>query len=171
MAQIKRIVVHCSDSGFGNALLIDKWHRRRGFRMIGYHYVVLNGYADYNQMVSTRRWRFLDGSVECGRNLDGDPYLQDDEVGAHVYGFNRETVGVCLIGRGGRFTPRQLYALRVLLNELRHCFNLAPSAVVGHCELNPAKSCPDLNMEHLRRYLTDYDKITLLLNKYWERLD
>ncbi len=170
MNQIKRLVVHCSDSSFGSALLIDKWHRERGFRMIGYHYVVLNGYPTHNQMLSKQRWNFLDGSVECGRNLDADPYLEEKEVGAHAYGFNRESVGICMIGKEGKFTPRQLYALRVLINELRHCFGLPSAAVVGHCELNPHKTCPDINMEHLRQYLGDYNKITLLLSNYWEQL-
>lgn len=167
--QIKRLVVHCSASSFGNALLIDKWHRERGFRMIGYHYVILNGFPSYNQFKSKQRWNFLDSSVECGRNLDTDPYLGKEETGAHAYGFNRESVGICMIGKDGNFTPRQFYTLRVLLNELRRRFNLSTSAVVGHYELNPHKTCPQIKMEYLRQYLDDYNKITLLLSNYWEQ--
>ena len=168
--QIKRLVVHCSDSSFGSALLIDKWHKERGFRMIGYHYVILNGFPTSHQLKIKQRWNFLDGSIECGRNLDADPYLEKEEVGAHAYGFNQESVGICLIGKDGNFTPRQFYALRVLVNELRRCFDLPVSAVVGHYELNPAKTCPQINMDHLRQYLDNYNKITLLLNNFWGHL-
>lgn len=167
--QIKRLIVHCSDSPFGNVLLIDKWHKERGFRMIGYHYLILNGFPSHNQLKSKQRWNFLDGSVECGRNLDADPYLEKEEVGAHAYGFNQESVGICLIGKNGKFTPCQFYSLRVLLNELRHRFNLPAMAAVGHYELNPNKTCPDINMDHLRQYLDDYNGISLLLNKYWKQ--
>lgn len=165
--QIKRLVIHCSDSPFGNALLIDKWHKERGFKMIGYHYVILNGFPSSHQLKSKQRWNFLDGSIECGRDLDTDLELEKNEVGAHAYGFNRESVGICLIGKEGKFTPRQFYTLRILLNELRGRFNLSTSAVVGHYELNPDKTCPDINMDHLRQYLNDYNKIALLLNNYW----
>ena len=165
MSQIKRLVVHCSDSGFGNAFLVDEWHKERGFRMIGYHYVILNGFPSSIQLRNKQRWNFLDGSIECGRNLDADPYLEKEEVGAHAYGFNRESVGICLIGKDGNFTPRQFYALRVLLNELRQCFNLPTSAVVGHYEINPDKTCPDINMEHLRQYLVSPNSIAPLYRR------
>lgn len=167
--QIKRLSIHCSASGFGTALLIDKWHKERGFRMIGYHYAILNGYPTSKQLKTKQRWFFLDGSVECGRDLDTDPELEKDEVGAHAYGFNRETVGICMIGKKGRFTPRQFFALRKLVNELRHRFNLPTSAVAGHYELDSKKTCPDINMEHLRQYLDDFSKMPLLLKKFWEQ--
>ena len=41
------IIIHCSDSRWGNAWHIDTWHRDRGFQWpggaIGYHWVVCNG--------------------------------------------------------------------------------------------------------------------------------
>ena len=43
MREIKKIIIHCSDSEFGDAALIDKWHKERGWTGIGYHYVILNG--------------------------------------------------------------------------------------------------------------------------------
>ena len=52
MRKIDTIVVHCSDSAWGSAKVIDQWHRDRGWRMIGYHYVINNGHqsskAKYN---------------------------------------------------------------------------------------------------------------------------
>ncbi|MBI5789275.1 MAG: N-acetylmuramoyl-L-alanine amidase [Candidatus Schekmanbacteria bacterium] len=164
MNPIKRLVIHCSDSAFGNAALIDQWHRQRGFSKIGYHFVILNGYPDSRQYQNRKPWNFLDGTVECGRNLDTDPYLSEEEVGAHVYGFNQESIGICLIGGKSGFTSRQFHTLRELVNELLDNFHLPISAVFGHYELNQDKTCPDINMEDLRRYLAD-DHIKPLLNQ------
>jgi len=87
MRTIDTIVIHQSDSAFGTATLIDQWHKARGFRMIGYHRVILNG------MVRAWQWRpECDGMIQEGR-----PY---EMVGAHVAGHNRHSIGICLIGRG-----------------------------------------------------------------------
>ena len=37
------IIVHHSDSDYGSAAIIDKWHRERGFDELGYHFVIGNG--------------------------------------------------------------------------------------------------------------------------------
>ena len=43
MRKINKIILHCSDSAWGSAAAIDRWHVERGMRRIGYHYVILNG--------------------------------------------------------------------------------------------------------------------------------
>ena len=53
------IIIHCSATRAGQdftATDIDRWHRQRGFRSIGYHFVIR-----------------LDGTIEPGRDvaLDG----------------------------------------------------------------------------------------------------
>ena len=43
MRQIKYIVLHCSATKEGVPFGIediDRWHRQRGFRKVGYHYVI-----------------------------------------------------------------------------------------------------------------------------------
>ena len=70
------IVIHCSATKEGksyNAEDINKWHLARGFKGIGYHFVVL-----------------LDGTIEIGRPLN--------KVGAHVANANTGTIGICYIG-------------------------------------------------------------------------
>lgn len=52
---------------------IQRWHRERGFAMIGYHFVV----------------------SPSGRIFRGRPV---DRLGAHVQGHNAGTVGICLMG-------------------------------------------------------------------------
>jgi len=125
MRKITMIICHCSavkpgqESGVAE---IDSWHRARGWKSCGYHFVV-------------RR----DGSVEVGRRLD--------EVGAHCAGHNRHSIGICYEGGldsagapADTRTPQQVKAMRELIERMHGYF---PGAViVGHHVLNPGKACP-----------------------------
>src|SRR5690625_2478479 len=76
--QTTHIVAHCSASPPSQDIgvkEIDRWHRARGFFEVGYHAVI-------------RR----DGTLELGRDWD--------DIGAHARegGFNRTSIGVCLVG-------------------------------------------------------------------------
>ena len=58
-------------------------------------------------------------------------------------GHNTGTLGICIIGRE-YFTVAQLNSLNDLLRQLtkRH-----PQAeVLGHCDLDPNKTCPNFNV-------------------------
>ena len=61
MRVIDEIIVHCAATPEGMNFTvkdIDCWHRERGFKCIGYHYVI-----------------YLDGSIHTGR--------PESEIGAH----------------------------------------------------------------------------------------
>lgn len=76
MRSIKHIVIHCSATREGkyfDADDIDRWHRKRGWNGNGYHYIIL-----------------LDGSIQLGRPIS--------KQGAHVRGFNKNSIGICYIG-------------------------------------------------------------------------
>jgi len=77
MRDIDKIILHCSATREGddsvNVEVIDRWHKARGWRGCGYHYVVL-----------------IDGKIDSGRMID--------EVGAHVKNMNKSSKGVCYIG-------------------------------------------------------------------------
>lgn len=76
MRKITEIIVHCSATPEGKDYTVSditRWHKARGFKTIGYHYIV-----------------YRDGSVHEGRKESG--------VGAHCYGHNRNSIGVCYIG-------------------------------------------------------------------------
>ena len=63
------IIIHCSATRAGQdftATDIDRWHRQRGFRSIGYHFVIR-----------------LDGTIEPGRDVALD--------GAHCTGWNHRS--------------------------------------------------------------------------------
>lgn len=123
MRHITHIVVHCSATRGSldiRAADIDRWHRARGWAGIGYHYVI------------TRR-----GEVEAGR--------PEEQFGAHVAGFNRTTIGVCLVGgiledgktASANFTEAQMHALGSLILTLHAKY---PGAtILGHRDLSPDK--------------------------------
>ena len=125
MRTITLIVIHCSAVRPGqqsSAKKIDEWHKDKGWKGIGYHFVV-------------RR----DGSVETGRPL----WM----IGAHVVGHNRHSIGICYEGglnsagvEADTRTPEQVRALRQLVERMHACFPKA--LIVGHHDLNPGKKCP-----------------------------
>lgn len=125
MRKIDEIIVHCSATPRGRdvkAAEIDRWHRERGFRCIGYHYVIR-----------------LDGTVERGR--------RESETGAHCKGHNARSIGVCYVGglsTDGNAaldtrTDEQRVALTELIMELKERY---PGArVYGHRDF-ANKECP-----------------------------
>ncbi len=131
MRDIDKIILHCSATREGddsvNVEVIDRWHKARGWRGCGYHYVVL-----------------IDGKIESGRMID--------EVGAHVKNMNKSSIGVCYIGgveKDGKTpkdtrTEKQKESLLLLLQTLKKMF---PNATVhGHNEFSP-KACPSFNVK------------------------
>ena len=130
--KINLIIVHCSATtstqDIGRAD-IDRWHREKGWDGIGYHHVI-------------RR----DGRVEAGRS--------EARVGAHAEGYNKNSIGVCMVGGvervGGKliardnFTPAQWDALRDLIGRLHAEYPEAK--IIGHRDVNRGKECPSFSV-------------------------
>ncbi|MFV0554834.1 MAG: N-acetylmuramoyl-L-alanine amidase [Mangrovibacterium sp.] len=121
---VSEIIIHCAATRQGldfRASDIDLWHRQKGWEGIGYHFVIL-----------------LDGTIEQGRPMS--------KVGAHCYGHNEHSVGLCYVGGldaednpMDTRTPAQQESLHRLLFCLGRCF---PDATVhGHNEFS-CKACP-----------------------------
>ena len=110
---MKKIILHCSASNYGNAALFDNWHRARGFKKgeihIGYHFVILNGQLTYIKHKDDML--IYDGLVETGRYMEVN--------GAHTKGHNKGIIEVCLVGQSGKFTKLQKESLLHLLQRLR----------------------------------------------------
>lgn len=134
MREITEIILHCSDTYAGkqyHAADIDRWHKARGWKRIGYHYVIT-----------------LDGQIEKGRAVE--------DVGAHCLGHNEHSIGICYIG--GRSlddrpadtrTMKQKFALSALLLQLHARF---PHATIhGHNEFSK-KACPCFDAAEYRRF-------------------
>lgn len=162
--EINLIVIHCSATPNGKSLavrddagniiktdaqVIDEWHGARKppfqrrpdwierfnphLRHVGYHYVIETG-----------------GGLFTGRH----PH----ERGAHVAGYNRRSLGVCLIG-GDAFTAPAWSALRELILALLATYPRA--RVMGHRDFSPdadgdgtvephewLKTCPGFDVTH-----------------------
>lgn len=139
---IKQVILHCSDSKFGDANTINTWHKARGWKGIGYHYVILNGITSPEV-----RSDGCDGMIEIGRTID--------EIGAHVKGQNSDSIGICLICEPpqGRFvkprellTEKQLESLYKLLDMIKH--KIGKLELHGHYEY-ANKTCPGFRIEDL----------------------
>ena len=127
---VKYIVVHCSytpeqmDIGAAD---IDRWHREKGWMMIGYHKVI-------------RR----DGTIEDGRPVT--------RPGAHTRNWNRTSIGVCYAGgvdeKGqpeDNRTEAQRESLVRLINTLLEEFPEV-NDIAGHNEFSN-KACPCFNVK------------------------
>lgn len=143
MREIKKIIMHCSDSEWGSADVIDRWHKERGWTEIGYHYVITNG-----RRIDSRNYsQDYDGRIESGREVT--------KTGAHAKGHNADSIGVCLIGKS-HFTAKQLYdALPTLLRLLLPQYELSPRDIYGHNEFDRDKTCPNFDVQLIRNLFTD----------------
>ena len=143
-----KIYVHSSDSKFGDAALIDEWHKARGWssptgKHIGYHYVVLNG----RRVTAKKYVKEHDGIIEAGR--------PETEQGAHVSGENWCSLGVCLIGdKEALFSVPQLRSVIFLLRELVKKHELSWSSIFGHYQaatgVAQGKTDPGFEIDVLR---------------------
>ena len=125
LGKVTHIVLHYSATYADQDLTakdIDAMHKARGWKMIGYHYVIRRG-----------------GMIEKGR--------EENELGAHVGGQNSGKIGICCIGGLDRATgpnvgvdnrtPEQIKATVWLVKDLLKRY---PGAqVVGPRDLAPTQ--------------------------------
>lgn len=127
MREINEIIIHCADTPEGRNFTvedIDRWHKQRGWKGIGYHYVI-----------------YLDGSIHKGR--------EQSQVGAHCKGHNKNSIGICYIGGRGKDgnikdtrTEAQKESLLDLLRSLKCRY---PNAkIYGHRDF-ANKECPSFD--------------------------
>ena len=131
MRTINLIVIHCSATEEGKEYSVEeitRWHKARGFRTIGYHFLI---HTDGS----------IDGKAEGCRSIM--------EIGAHAKGYNRRSIGICYIGGllhgepADTRTAAQINVMRCLVKALQSIF---PSDVIGHNEV-ANKACPCFNVE------------------------
>ena len=138
--ETKYIVIHCSQTRPSqkdvDAKWIDRIHRSNGWLKIGYARVLKR-----------------DGTWEQGR--------EDDEVQAHVKGYNHCSIGICLVGgakeenwklEDDNFTGEQFESLKKELTRL--ILKYPDARIVGHRELDNKKFCPSFDV---RQYLLNED--------------
>jgi len=121
--KIYGIVIHCTATKAGVDLNVEdvrRIHKAQGWADIGYHYLIR-----------------IDGRIENGRDVD--------LIGAHVSGYNANTIGVCYVGgldeKGNPAdtrTPNQKASLVSLLKMIRAAYPGA--SIKGHRDYSPDKN-------------------------------
>jgi len=124
---IDSIVIHCSATPEGKDIKakdIEKEHIKRGFKRIGYNYVI-----------------DLDGTVEVGRPLTMDG-AHCNTAGLSGMAYNKHSIGICYVGgldKNGKpkdtRTDAQKAAMHKLVWELFDKYDIMD--VLGHRDASP----------------------------------
>jgi len=128
--KINKIICHCSASdedNHDNIEVVRSWHLARGWDDIGYHYFIQK-----------------DGNLQIGRPIS----IQ----GAHCYGENKHSIGICLAGNG-HFTEFQFRTLKQLCLNLCEVFDLHDSVIYPHWYFNKNKKCPIFGLGEIRHHV------------------
>lgn len=126
ITQIEFLIIHCSDTHDDDlsASDIHEMHLGFGWNGIGYHKIIKR-----------------DGTIENGR--------PEYWIGAHAYGINNKSLGVCLIGRNN-FTKKQFNSLKEILINWKKIY--VNAEILGHCEaIQTEKTCPNFNVSKFLR--------------------
>ena len=120
--EIKYLVIHCSDTKDSQdigAIEIHKMHLNFGWNGVGYHKIICRN-----------------GDIENGR--------PEYWVGAHARGFNKISLGVCLIGKKN-FTKRQFVSLEKILRIWKKKY--PNTKIIGHYIISDTnKTCPNFDV-------------------------
>ena len=131
MRKINKIIIHCTATPEGrehDVADIRRWHLKRGFNDIGYHYLI-----------------HIDGTIEEGRPIN--------KQGAHCSGENRGSIGICYVGGMSKDmkkakdtrTQAQKDSLIKLMHELIYKYN-KDMTIHGHNEY-ANKAWPSFNVQ------------------------
>ena len=142
---VRYIVIHITDSYYGNVATIDRWHKQKGWSAIGYHWLILGSFPTKYRWESKRPDIYSDGKIQQGRS--------EEFRGAHVKGKNWQTIGVAMVGKNGNFSAAQINSALHVCRELKARFpNIIE--IKGHTEFDSNKSCPDLDLNLFRNWFT-----------------
>jgi len=119
-----KIILHHSlttDNKTVSMNAIRKYHMAKGWKNIGYHYLL--------ELVNNRYEIFV------GRMLN--------ETGAHTKGQNGRSIGICLVGNFDlKPPPKEQWDLAInLVSALRQTFVISLDDIYGHCDF-ANKTCP-----------------------------
>ena len=143
MRKINKIIVHCSATPEGRDVSVDtirKWHLKRGWRDIGYHFII-----------------GLNGEIQEGRPIE--------KTGAHTTGHNFDSIGVCYVGgvekersKNGKWiakdtrTKEQKESLKNLLLSYKEKYK--DIKIYGHRDF-ANKACPSFDATLEYKWISD----------------
>lgn len=118
------IVIHQSGSAFGTPASIEAEHKARSYEGMGFHFLVGNGSG------------LEDGEIHVGYRW------LDQAAGTHAAGkqadwFNRNSIGICLVGDFSRKAPteRQIWRLNQLVQSLSDRLGIPADRVYLHRDI------------------------------------
>ncbi|MDN4493521.1 peptidoglycan recognition protein family protein [Ureibacillus aquaedulcis] len=136
LEKVQNIIVHHSSRKNMTAEQCHEFHQhKRGWSGIGYNYFIEKN-----------------GDIMEGRG---------QHVGAHAYGHNRSSIGICMTGDFDLEMPtnEQWTSFLWLSGYMMKLHDLHPHQVLGHRELEGVKkSCPGLliNLHEVRSQVMEY---------------
>ncbi len=132
LKKIKFIAVHHSQRKIDSVKRIKNLHIKiNKWEDIGYHYLIGKN-----------------GKIYKGRS--------EKFIGAHIYGHNKNSLGICLIGNFDEELPakKQIQTLIKFLKQKIKKHKISVKNILGHREFpNVAKTCPGkfVNLDEIRR--------------------
>ncbi|MDP8299991.1 MAG: N-acetylmuramoyl-L-alanine amidase [Candidatus Tantalella remota] len=124
------IIIHHSATEEGSSTEFNSAHLRRGWKGVGYHFIIDNGTCGK-----------ADGQIETS------PRWLEQANGAHCKagGMNEKGIGVCLVGNFSqdKVSRAQMKSLAYLVNTLSDYYNIPQSRILGHGQVSGAHTeCP-----------------------------
>ncbi|MBD3427311.1 MAG: LysM peptidoglycan-binding domain-containing protein [Candidatus Omnitrophica bacterium] len=126
----KYIIIHHSATDIGNSEHFNTAHLNRGWRGVGYHFVIDNGTCgkDNGQIETSPRWLKQENGAHCKADR-----------------MNERGIGICLVGNFSkeRVSPAQMGSLVYLVNKLRKYYHIPKDHIIGHGQVRGANTeCP-----------------------------
>jgi len=126
----KYIVVHHSATDVGNSSYFNEAHKKRGWKGVGYHFIIDNGTCGKD-----------DGQIETS------PRWIQQESGAHCKagGMNDIGIGICLVGNFSEdgVSRKQMDSLVFLTKKLKSYYKIPNRNILGHSQVAGAQTeCP-----------------------------
>lgn len=137
------VIIHCSDSLYGDVETFRKWHLENGWNDVGYNWIITNGIFRQNSKYKKAN----DGFIQPGRSVEF--------IGAHAKGYNESHLSICLAGRW-HFTWQQFASLFAQIKQIKEEYipTLTVENILGHYEVDQhGKTCPNIDMDSMRGYL------------------
>ncbi|MAH03513.1 hypothetical protein CMI39_01860 [Candidatus Pacearchaeota archaeon] len=148
LEQVEHIIIHHTERNNDFPFFVRLRHKYlRGWENIGYHYLIGNA-----------RPFTKDGKLYSGR--------PENFEGAHTLRYNRNSLGVCLIGNFDKVIPseKQFETLFSLLEQKTKQYNIPIKNVRGYNEFpNIEKSCPGnlVDMDYVRSVLSGQEDFSV----------
>lgn len=133
MAQLKYLVIHCTDTPPGREIYkrnIEQWHiKERGWSRVGYSDLI-----------------HLDGTITNLIEFNQDDTVDNWEISNGAKGFNGVARHVCYVGGSNGVDTRTQAQKNALETYIKYMVLRHPSIkVVGHNQLSN-KKCPSFNV-------------------------